>query len=137
MSDSMMEQGPWRPRTVDCGSSKEPWRSRSATDEGMAFDRRESANPLRELFDAAAQGYTLSFTCFGCERRRIFHAAAVWRHFDHKGWSSWLRDVPARFRCRVCNRRVPRLELGHSEPSDTSLPLPDPYSWKRELSRRR
>ena len=98
---------------------------------------RDSANPVRELFDAAAQGYTLAFTCRGCGRRRVFHAAAVWRHFDRKGWSPWLRDISRHFRCRVCGRRSPSLALGHDEPTDTSLPLPDRYAWKRELGRRR
>jgi rubredoxin len=98
---------------------------------------RDSANPVRELFDAAAQGYTLRFACRGCGRVRIFHAAAVWNRFDRKGWSPWLSNVPARFVCRVCGRRSPRLELGHDEPTDHSLPLPDRYVWKRELGRRR
>ena len=128
----MVERHIWRPRAVGCGSSPEPWRSAAPEREA-----RDSANPLRELFDAAAQGYTLKLSCRGCGRSRIFHAAAVWRHFDRKGWSPWLRDVAARFRCRVCNRRTPHLELGHDEPTDTSLPLPDRYSWKRELGRRR
>ena len=98
---------------------------------------RESANPVRELFDAAAQGYTLRFTCRGCGRARVFHSAAVWRLFDRKGWSPWLSDIASRFRCRVCGRRSPALALVHDEPTDTSLPLPDRYAWKRELSRRR
>ena len=98
---------------------------------------RDSANPIRELFDAAAQGYTLKLVCRGCGRSKVIHAAAAWRHFDRKGWSPWLRDVAARFRCRVCDHRSPALELSHDEPTDTSLPLPDHYAWKRELSRRR
>ena|SRR5688572_19673502 len=122
----------WRPRAAGRGGSGEAWRG--ASPGGGA---RVSANPLRELFDAAAQGYTLRLTCGGCARVRIFHAAAVWRHFDGKSWSPWLRDVAKRFRCRVCDQRSPRLELDHDEPTDTSLPLPDPYAWKRELSRRR
>ena len=98
---------------------------------------RDCANPLRELFDAAAQGYSLRLSCRGCGRSRVFHAAAVWHHFDRKDWSPWLRDVPARFRCRVCDRRMPSLQLCHDAPTDDKLPLPDRYRWKRELSRRR
>lgn len=127
----MTREEDWRARTVGCGSRPEAWRQ--ARPDGL----RTSANPVRESFDAAAQGYTLKLSCGGCGRVRVFHAAAVWRHFDRKGWSPWLRDVARRFRCRVCDRRMPRLELGHDEPTDTSLPLPDPYAWKRELSRRR
>lgn len=102
-----------------------------------AAGMRDSANPVRELFDAAAQGYTLKFSCRGCGRSKIFQAAAVWRHFERKGWSPWLRDVGGRFRCRVCSRRSAFVELSHDEPTDKSLPLPDLYAWKRELSRRR
>ena len=98
---------------------------------------RESVNPVRELFDAAAQGYTLKLLCRDCGRAQVFHAAAVWRHFQRKSWSPWLRDVGQHFRCRRCGRRGPRLELSHDEPTDTHLPLPDIYAWKRELSRRR
>ncbi|HET9428272.1 MAG TPA: hypothetical protein VFO69_07930 [Allosphingosinicella sp.] len=126
-----MEREEWRPRTGGDGPRKTPHPERRAT------VARVSANPLRELFDAAAQGYTLKLSCRGCGRSRIFHAAAVWNHFDRKGWSPWLRDVPARFRCRVCDRRTPALVLGHDEPTDHHLPLPDRYRWKRELGRRR
>jgi hypothetical protein len=98
---------------------------------------RDMVNPIRELFDAAAHGYTLKLVCRGCARAQVFHAAAVWRHFQRKSWSPWLRDVGQHFRCRRCGRRGPRLELSHDEPTDTHLPLPDVYAWKRELSRRR
>ena len=128
----MCERETWRPRTVGCGSRREAWRESLAGGEV-----RESANPVRELFDAAAQGYTLRLTCLGCRRVRVFHAAAVWRHFEQKGWSPWLRDVARHFRCRLCERRSPRLELGHDEPTETSLPMPDRIAWKRALSRRR
>jgi len=128
----MARRQEWRPLEACRGSGHE-----AAADAPPAAVRRDTANPVRELFDAAAQGYTLSFRCRGCGRVRTFHAAAVWRHFDGKGWSPWLRDVAARFRCRVCGRRTPQIELGHQEPTDTSLPLPDRYAWKRELSRRR
>ena len=100
-------------------------------------DVRISANPVRQLFDAAAHGYTLRLACRGCRRSAMFSAHAVWWHFRRKGWPEWLRDVPRRFRCRDCGRRSPSLELVRAEPTDTSLPLPGKYDWKRELSRRR
>src|SRR5687768_5025835 len=98
---------------------------------------RTSANPLRELFDAAAKGYAIKLACQGCRRERIFPAAAVWRHFREKGFSEMLRDVPGKFRCRVCDRREPIMDLVHEDPNDASLALPEAHEWKRELSRRR
>jgi hypothetical protein len=98
---------------------------------------RISANPVRDLFDATAHGYAIRLTCRGCRRARIFHAAAVWHLFERKGFADGLRDVPRRFRCRVCDRRGPVLELVHEEPNDSSLPMPSQTEWKRELRRRR
>jgi hypothetical protein len=98
---------------------------------------RYSANPLRELFDAAAQGYSIKLTCGGCRRCKTLSAHAVWHHFGKKGFSEYLRDVPKRFRCRVCGRRKPRMDLVHEEVDDTSLPMPSEQDWKRELRRRR
>ena len=105
----------------------------------MGRDRaiRTEANPVRDLFDACAHGYALRLTCRGCRRARIFHSAAVWHHFRRKGFSEWLRDVPRKFRCRVCDRRGPSLELVGDEPDDRSLPMPSEQDWKRELRRRR
>jgi len=98
---------------------------------------RISVNPVRDLFDAAAHGYSILLTCRGCRRTRIFHAAAVWHHFRRRNFPDHLRDVPRRFRCRVCDRRAPALELVHESPDDASLPLPTALEWKRELRRRR
>lgn len=100
-------------------------------------ERRISANPVRELFDACAHGYAIRLTCRGCRRARIFPSAAVWHHFRRKGFSEWLREVPARFRCRVCDRKGPFMDLVHEGPNDVSLPLPSDSEWKRELRRRR
>jgi hypothetical protein len=100
-------------------------------------DLRQSANPVRELFDATAQGYAIKLSCPGCRRTRIFHAAAVWHHFRRKGFSERLRDVPKKFRCRICERRTPIMELVHEEPDDMSLPMPGELVWKHELRRRR
>jgi hypothetical protein len=98
---------------------------------------RYKANPLRELYDAAAQGYSIKLACRGCRRVRVLYPHAVWHHFRIKGFSERLRDVPARFKCRVCERRGPHLELVHEEPTDHTLPLPSQQEWKRELRRRR
>jgi hypothetical protein len=100
-------------------------------------DPRIPANPVRDLFDACAHGYSLRLTCRGCRRTRIFHSAAVWHHFKRKAFADGLRDVPRRFRCRVCDRRGPALVLVHDEPDDNSLPMPSETNWKRELRRRR
>ena len=98
---------------------------------------RNSVNPIRELFDAAAHGYAIKLACAGCRRERIFHAAAIWWHFRRKGFSERLRDIPRRFRCRSCDRRDPVMDLVRDAPTDTSLRLPPDQEWKRELSRRR
>lgn len=98
---------------------------------------RTQANPVRDLFDATAHHYAIRFTCRGCRRVRIFPAAAVWWLFHRKGWTDWLRDVPKHFSCRVCERKVPVMDLVEEAPNDTSLPLPGETDWKRELRRRR
>jgi len=98
---------------------------------------RISANPLRELFDACAQGYSLKFLCPGCSRLRIFRPHAVWHHFRRHGWSEELRHVARHFRCSLCRRRGPDMELVREEPNDHSLPMPGEDVWKRELRRRR
>lgn len=100
-------------------------------------EKRISANPVRDLFDACAHGLSIKFTCRGCRRARIFPAAAVWHHFSRKGFAGRLRDVPGKFRCRVCGRRGPMMELVNEEPDEKSLPMPSEYDWKRELRRRR
>lgn len=109
----------------------------SRPDSNVSDGVRISANPVRQLFDAAAQGHNLKLTCRGCGRAAVFGAHAVWRHFRRKGWSEWLRDVAKRFRCRVCDRCGPHVTLVRDEPTNRSLPQPDKYEWKRELSRRR
>lgn len=98
---------------------------------------RISANPVRDLFDATAQHYAIKLTCRGCRRSRIFPSAAIWWHFRKKGFSEWLRDVPGKFRCRVCERRAPGMDLVHEAANDTSLPMPSELVWKHELRRRR
>jgi len=98
---------------------------------------RDTANPVRDLYDAAAQHYALRFTCRGCRRQRVFVSAAVWWHFKRKGFTDWLRDVPKRFRCQDCGRRGPALDLVHEDATDTSLPLPTEQDWKHEQRRRR
>ena len=86
---------------------------------------RDSANPLRELFDAAARGYNLKLSCRGCGRVEILDRFAVWGLFQRNGWRDWLRDVPAHFRCRGCDRKGPALDLVYDEPTSTVLPMPN------------
>jgi hypothetical protein len=98
---------------------------------------RDSANPVRDVFDAAAHGYNLKLECGGCRRGQVLDAHAVWHLFQRKRWRDLLRDVPARFRCRGCGRKSPRLDLVHDDPTVTDLPMPSEAEWKRELRRRR
>lgn len=100
---------------------------------------RISANPLRELFDAAARGYNLRLTCRGCGRAEILNRFAVWWLFRQKGWRDRLSDVPARFRCGGCGRKAPEMDLVQEEPTLNALPVPvaAEAEWKRELRRRR
>ena len=116
------------------------WNGRrtSASDSTMRpGEKRYTAFALTDLFDATAQHYELKFTCRGCHRATVFVAAAVWALFDRKGWRDNLRDIPAHFRCRVCDRRNPILELVNEKPTETTLPLPSQERWKREQRRRR
>jgi hypothetical protein len=98
---------------------------------------RYSANPIRDVFDAAAQGYNLKLTCRGCNRAEVLHSAAVWELFRTKRWLDRMGDVPKHFRCRVCGRKGPDVELVHEEATSTELPEPWESEWKRELRRRR
>jgi hypothetical protein len=98
---------------------------------------RISANPLRELFDAAARGYNLKLTCGGCGRAEVLNRFAVWWLFQRKGWRDRLGDVPARFRCGSCSCKAPQLDLVHEEPTSDALAVPQEREWKRELRRRR
>lgn len=98
---------------------------------------RSSANPLRELFDAAVKGYAIKLRCLGCQREACLDAHAVWHLFRRRGFSERLGDVPAKFVCSGCRRRSPQMTLVHEEPTSTSLPMPSAQDWKRELSRRR
>jgi hypothetical protein len=98
---------------------------------------RDKVNPLKELFDAAAQGYALRLVCRGCRRSRILNAHAVWYLFERRRWIDRLGDVPKRFRCADCGRKGPSVEPVHAEPDDHTLPLPPTSEWKRELRRRR
>jgi hypothetical protein len=99
--------------------------------------RRDSPNPIRELFDAAARGYNLKLTCRGCRRAEVLNVHAVWHLFQRRSWREWLREVPARFRCRDCGRKAPELDLVHEGATSNELPMPTEQDWKRELRRRR
>jgi hypothetical protein len=98
---------------------------------------RISANPVRDLFDVCAHGYSVRLTCRGCRRSRILRAHALWWLFERKSWPDWLRDVPGHFKCRVCARRRPRLDLVNEPADDESLPMPGEQVWKQALRRRR
>jgi hypothetical protein len=98
---------------------------------------RTSANPIRDVFDAAAHGYNLKLTCRGCKRAEVLHSAAVWNLFRKKRWRDLMGDVPKHFRCAACNRKAPTIDLVHELPTSTELSMPWESEWKRELRRRR
>ena len=100
---------------------------------------RYSANPIRDTFDAAAHGHNLKLTCGGCRRAVVLNRFAVWWLFRQRGWRDLMRDVPARFRCRGCGRKPPKLDLVQEDPTPGSLAVPGTAEeeWKRELRRRR
>jgi hypothetical protein len=98
---------------------------------------RQSANPIRDLFDAAAHGYNVKLSCGGCRRVEVLNRFAIWWLFRKRGWRDRLADVPARFRCGGCSRKAPRLDLVHEEPTASAFPVPEEREWKHELRRRR
>lgn len=98
---------------------------------------RTSANPIRDVFDAAAHGYNLKLTCRGCSRTEVLHSAAVWERFRVKRWRDLMHDLPQHFRCRGCGGKRPKIELSHELPTSAELPMPWDSEWKRELRRRR
>jgi ribosomal protein L37AE/L43A len=98
---------------------------------------RYSANPIRDVFDAAAHGYNLKLTCRGCRRAEVLHSAAVWHLFQRKRWRDLMSDLSGHFRCGGCGRKDPKVDLSHDLPTSTELPMPWESEWKRELRRRR
>jgi hypothetical protein len=102
-----------------------------------------SANPLRDLFDAAARRRTVRLTCRRCRHENSFAAAALWWHFRQRGWVSEFAEVQRRMVCRWCIKRHgmkirnPRLRLTEETPLDNSLAMPTELDWKHELRRRR
>lgn len=98
---------------------------------------RQSANPIRDLFDAAAHGYNLRLACRGCRRSQVLNRFAIWWLFQRRGWRDRMADVPAHFRCGGCGRKRPSLDLVHEQPTAHALPVPSEREWKQELRRRR
>lgn len=107
------------------------------------FVRAPPANPLRDLFDAAARRRTVRLTCRRCRHENSFPAASLWWHFRRHGWVSEFAEVQRRMVCRWCLKREglrirgPRLRLTEEAPLDRSLPMPTEQDWKRELQLRR
>jgi hypothetical protein len=99
--------------------------------------RRELANPIRDLFDAAVRHYTIKLTCTRCRHQRIFDPHALWYHFHKRGRPDWLPDVREKCRCTSCGARRPTLDLVREPPTDETLPMPSETVWKKELRRRR
>lgn len=67
----------------------------------------------------------------------------MWWLFHRKGWVDSLGAVRRRCLCLLCLHgkgekvRDPELELVSEPPTDTRLPMPSEFDWKRELRRRR
>jgi hypothetical protein len=104
---------------------------------GLASSQREKLNPVRDLFDAAAQHYAIKLTCRRCRHQRIFDPHALWYLFEKKGWPDYLRDVRRRCRCAECGAREPTLDLVHEAPTGEPLKMPSEQEWKRMRTRRR
>lgn len=101
---------------------------------------RFSANPIREVFDAAAQEYNFRLTCRGCGHAEILNRYAVWWLFREKRWRDPITDVlPPRFRCGKCGCKTLGLALVQKDPTTHALSVPAAaeQEWKRELRRRR
>ena len=101
---------------------------------------RELVNPIRDLFDAAAQHHTIKVSC-RCGNVGIFDPHALWYLFERRGWRDHLPEVRKRMRCLQCyyakrKRTLATLELS-DEHHTRQLPMPDIIEWKRQLRRRR
>ena len=103
----------------------------------MASPHRDKHNPVRDLFDAAAQHYAIRLTCRRCRHQRIFDPHALWFLFETKGWDYDLRDVRRRCRCTDCGAREPALDLVNEDPTGDLLKMPSEQEWKRMRARRR
>ena len=100
---------------------------------------RFTANPIREVFDAAAQGYNFRLTCCSCGHAETLNRFAIWWLFREKRWRDLITDVPERFRCGKCRGKRLDLFLVQEEPTTHALSVPAAaeQEWKRELRRRR
>lgn len=102
---------------------------------------RAGANPIWNLFDAAAQHRNIRLDCPKCRHCAIYHAAALWKMFGEKGWNDSLRAVPRRFYCADCSRfGGPKVRPGLILSPDIEtvrLPLPSDTEWKHAIRRRR
>lgn len=102
---------------------------------------RDTVNPIWNLFDAATHRENVRLSCPRCPHSEVYHAAALWKLFEHKGWPDDLRTVASRFYCPICKRErgkwvKPTVAIV-DEDHTMSLPLPDKAEWKRAISRRR
>jgi hypothetical protein len=102
-----------------------------------------TAYPLRDLYDAAVRHKAIKLTCRRCRRVTIFDGHALWWLFHRNGWQDRFAQVQRRCLCLMCLHRLgekvrnPDLEPVDEAPTDTSLPLPSEFEWKREQRRRR
>ena len=102
-----------------------------------------TVNPFRDLYDAAIRYGAIRLTCRRCRHQTIVSALALWYHYHKKGWADRFREVQRRSICMVCwyerqeKVRMPDMEFGDWEPTDTRFPLPSEFEWKAEQRRRR
>lgn len=102
-----------------------------------------SANPFRDLYDAAVRYSAIKLTCCRCRHVTIVSSQALWWHFHRKGWRDDFREVQRRCICLVCwlqcgeKVRTPDLELVNAAPTETRFSKPPEFTWKHEQRRRR
>lgn len=99
-------------------------------------------HPFRDLYDAAIRHQSVRVACDRCRHSAIFQVAALWYHFNRRGWDDRFKHVQQRFFCLLCwhHRGVkvrPSLTFGDEPPTDTRFPMPSQGDWKREAARRR
>lgn len=100
---------------------------------------RETANPIRDLFDAALQHAAIRVDCTACPNTAVFNAAGLWWHFHKRDWAASIRNSGDRIYCKPCRVRIgckmrPRVSVTH-EPHTTWLDEPSKLEWKQACAK--
>jgi hypothetical protein len=99
-------------------------------------------HPFRDLYDAAIRHSAVRIVCDHCKHAAVFQTAALWQHFNRRGWNDRFEHVRARLFCLPCwyhggAKRRPSLFFCDDAPTDTRFPMPTNQEWKHEARRRR